>query len=227
MKVYHLDLNSRGGSSGGGGDSSGSNVLYASPDGTQELQQPPWFEGFTLRAATSATAETMAAVVTIGHPIRRLLSYFVEVDTSLEESLAWMDGEGERLSLLQRFFDGSIYTRARTHSSGIPGTRKRWHTSATGTDHPTCKKDGLFFGLSVAQLAVGERVPHKYRMHLAEETPSVLSSPPLPTLRFGADVTFGARFCWARHFPRQAPLPTRPTTSDGATRLWTTTWSVY
>ena len=82
--IFLLDLNLCSGgqhssSSSRGGDRTGG-------------VQPPWFEGFvTSGSETSA----VAAAVTVGHPIRRMLSYFREEAVDLETSLSWLEDEGE------------------------------------------------------------------------------------------------------------------------------------
>lgn len=119
--LFHLDLTLLGGGGGGGGDgypedtggtseisSSNSSNTHRSSERShqrqqQQEQQQPWFEGFTVAAAeadpkagsAAGDASALTAAITIGHPVRRLLSYFVEEGVGLEEALSWTDGVGE------------------------------------------------------------------------------------------------------------------------------------
>lgn len=78
--IFHLDLNTRGWERRPGGSS-------AAAEAGEE--RPPWFEGFG-----GMGSEAAAAAATVGHPIRRLLAYFVQEEVELGTALSWMESPG-------------------------------------------------------------------------------------------------------------------------------------
>lgn len=81
LDVFHLDLSSFS----SGGQHSGNS---GAQDGSG-LAQPPWFEGFV-----TSGSEAAAAAVTVGHPIRRMLSFFRKEAIELD-AMFGMEDEGE------------------------------------------------------------------------------------------------------------------------------------
>lgn len=69
--MFHLNLQSRGNKA----------------DECDKEVKSPWFDGFQVKDSVTA--------VTIGHPIRRMLSHVDEESITLREALSWTEGDGE------------------------------------------------------------------------------------------------------------------------------------
>ena len=78
--VFHLDLHLR--------QRSPSN---SSPNNASSVH---WFEGF---GETTQAGSAAAAVATLSHPIRRMLSFLLKEEVGLEEALFWTEGKGTLL----------------------------------------------------------------------------------------------------------------------------------
>ena len=110
--VFLLDIGSLrdGNPSGDSGDQDGAGG---------DVQPLPWFQGFV---SSGSEAETAVAAVTVGHPIRRMLSYFREGDIDLEASVSWMEDEGEtNIKRTSRSCVGFVGVEARARGGGGEG----------------------------------------------------------------------------------------------------------
>ncbi|CAM9454690.1 unnamed protein product [Scytosiphon promiscuus] len=104
----------------------------------QQQQQPPWFEGFTVLAPeaepeagpAALEAAVMTAAVTIGHPVRRLLSYIADEGVELEEALSWLDGPGLPANSTARYRRG--YQLVDNFLVRVLGGRAAWELPPGG-----------------------------------------------------------------------------------------------